>query len=147
MKSFKKVLFIWLVLAACGEKLIEKPENLIPKDKMVMILQEMALINAAKGVNLGILKDNGVEPTTYVFEKFGIDSAQFVISDRYYASLPTEYEAIYTEVEASLEAKRIALEQEKKITDSLKLLENKRSKEGVLDSLKTKPAAVKDSLP
>lgn len=147
MKSIRIAILVVLFLAACGEKLIEKPEDLIPKDKMVLILQEMALINAAKGVNLGILKDNGVEPTTYVFEKFGIDSAQFVISDRYYASLPAEYEAIYTEVEASLEAKRIALEQEKKITDSLKLLESKQNKEGVLDSLKSTSTTVMDSLP
>lgn len=135
MKKYRIAILVSFLVTACGEKLLEKPENLIPQDQMVLILRDMALVNAAKGVNLGILKDNGVEPTSYVFEKYGIDSAQFVISDRYYASLPMEYEAIYTKVEASIEAKRIELEQEKKILDSLKLLENKKSREAILDSI------------
>ncbi|RRQ50369.1 DUF4296 domain-containing protein [Maribacter algicola] len=147
MNRFRIVIIVLACLTACGEKLIEQPENLIPKDKMVLILRDMALINAAKGANLGILKDNAVEPTRYVFEKYGIDSAQFVVSDRYYASLPVEYEAIYTEVEASLDATRIELEEEKKITDSLKLLESKRTRETVLDSLKPSSIVGKDSLP
>ncbi len=122
MKKQGMLLVLMLLLFSCAEKLIEKPDNVIPQDKMVLILKDMAIINAAKGTNLGKLKDNGVDPTTYVFEKYEVDSAQFVDSDRYYASLPIVYESIYKEVEASLENQRVQLEADKKEMDSLKML-------------------------
>ncbi len=122
MKKQGILTVLMLLLFSCAEKLIEKPDNVIPQDKMVLILKDMAIINAAKGTNLGKLRDNGVDPTTYVFEKYEVDSAQFVDSDRYYASLPIVYESIYKEVEASLENQRVQLEAEKKEMDSLNML-------------------------
>tara|TARA_R110001606_G_scaffold381793_1_gene543207 strand:- start:597 stop:989 length:393 start_codon:yes stop_codon:yes gene_type:complete len=118
-----------LLLFSCAEELIQKPENLIPQDKMVLIFKELAIVNAAKGTNIGNLKDNGIEPTTYLFEKFEIDSAQFVDSDRYYASKPLLYETMYKDVETKLENQRIQLEAMKKEKDSLNLLKKKASKD------------------
>ena len=119
------------MLLSCAEELIKKPDNLIAEDKMVSILKEMAIVNAAKGTNLGKLRDNGIEPTNFVFEKFEIDSAQFVDSNRYYASKPLLYEAMYKKVESDLEDQRLKLEAEKKVRDSLNLL-NKAAKKDVL---------------
>jgi hypothetical protein len=124
-----------LLLFSCAEKLIEKPDNLIPRDKMVLILKEMAIVNAAKGTNLGKLKDNGIDPTTFIFEKYEIDSARFVDSDRYYASLPLVYESLYKEVESSLENQREQVEADKKLNDSLNLLK-KTLKKNVNSNLK-----------
>lgn len=117
-----------LFLFSCVEKLIEKPEKLIPQDKMVLILKELAILNAAKGTNLAKLRDNGIEPTTFIFEKYEIDSAQFVDSDRYYASLPLVYESIYKEVESGLEKQKIQRETNKKMSDSLNLLKKSPAK-------------------
>tara|TARA_R110002153_G_scaffold39629_1_gene114018 strand:- start:1163 stop:1555 length:393 start_codon:yes stop_codon:yes gene_type:complete len=117
------------LLFSCAEELIQKPENLIPQDKMVLIFKELAIVNAAKGTNIGNLKDNGIEPTTYLFEKFGIDSAQFVDSDRYYASKPLLYETMYKDVETKLENQRIQLEASKKEKDSLNLVKKTASKD------------------
>ena len=119
------------MLLSCAEELIKKPDNLIAEDKMVSILKEMAIVNAAKGTNLGKLRDNGIEPTNFVFEKSEIDSAQFVDSNRYYASKPLLYEAMYKKVESDLEDQRLKLEAEKKVRDSLNLL-NKAAKKDVL---------------
>jgi|SRR6056297_960317 len=135
MRIFSIAILVLFIVCSCGEKLIQEPDNLIPEDKMVQILKDMAIVNAAKSTNMGILKDNDVEPTSYVFEKYEIDSLQFVESDRYYASLPLKYEAIFTEVEAQLEEKKTYLDEQKKINDSLKLLESKRKKNAVLDSI------------
>jgi hypothetical protein len=118
-----------LLLFSCAEELIQKPENLIPQDKMVLIFKELAIVNAAKGTNIGNLKDNGIEPTTYLFEKFEIDSAQFVDSDRYYASKPLLYETMYKDVETKLENQRIQLEAMKKEKDSLNLVKKTASKD------------------
>lgn len=124
MKKYIGTILLVLLCISCAEKLIEKPDNLIPKDKMVMILKDMAIVNAAKGTNLGKLKDNGIEPTTFIFEKYEIDSAQFVNSDRYYASLPLEYESLYKQVEVNLEQQREEVMAAKKVNDSLNLLKN-----------------------
>ncbi|MGO4919266.1 DUF4296 domain-containing protein [Maribacter spongiicola] len=138
MRSLIYLLFGLLFLSSCAEELIEKPDNLIPEDKMVAIIKEMAVVNASKSTNLGKLRENGIEPTNYVFTKFEIDSAQFVDSDRYYASKPLRYENMYKKVESDLEEQRLKLEAEKKIRDSLSLVEKSKSK---IDKL------AKDSIP
>ena len=40
------------IFSSCAEELVEKPDNLIPEDKMVAIIKEMAIVNAAKATNL-----------------------------------------------------------------------------------------------
>ncbi|MFS4454695.1 DUF4296 domain-containing protein [Maribacter sp. 2304DJ31-5] len=116
--------FIFLItlffLFACREKLVEAPENLIPKEEMIKILKDMAILNAAKTTDIGRLKKYEIDPTNYVFEKYAIDSAQFVESDRYYASVPLEYESIYSKVKALLEEERAHMEERQKIIDSIK---------------------------
>ncbi|WP_299530870.1 DUF4296 domain-containing protein [Ulvibacterium sp.] len=140
-----RILFFGLIglLVACGEQLMEKPKDLIPKDQMVAILKDLAVINAAKNTNISILKEHNIEPTDYIFKKYNIDSARFVQSDTYYASLPSEYEAIYEEVEANLEKEKKALQEANKISDSLKAVEMEKKR----GSKKKKSKKVKDSLP
>jgi len=112
-----------LSVLSCTEKLIKKPDNLIPREKMVAILKDMAIVHAARTTNITILKENGIEPTAYIFEKYAIDSTIFVDSDRYYAAQPLEYVAIFEEVEALLLDQEKDLEELKKINDSLKVRE------------------------
>jgi phosphoribosylanthranilate isomerase len=105
-----------LALAGCNENLLEKPDNLISEDKMVEVLKDLAIVNAAKTTNIAVLQDNDIEPMDYIYEKHGIDSVQFVESDRYYASLPKKYEQIYKKVESRLEKETKKIEEEKRST-------------------------------
>ncbi|MGI9551248.1 MAG: DUF4296 domain-containing protein [Aurantibacter sp.] len=114
---------IAVLVISCAEKLIQEPDNLIPAEKMVAILNDLAILNTARTTSMGKLEDNGVESMKFIFKKYGIDSAQFVRSDRYYASRPIEYESIYSKVEAMLEAENKRLKEIKQLTDSLKQLE------------------------
>jgi hypothetical protein len=134
MKHLLILVVAMFILSSCAEELVEKPDNLIPEDKMVAVIKEMAIVNAAKATNLSKLRENGVEPTSFIFTKFEIDSAQFVDSDRYYASKPLRYENMYKKVESDLEDQRLKLEAEKKVKDSLSLLE--KSKKNI--DIKTK---------
>ncbi|MDO6471107.1 DUF4296 domain-containing protein [Maribacter sp. 1_MG-2023] len=134
MKHLLFLVVAMFILSSCAEELVEKPDNLIPEDKMVAVIKEMAIVNAAKATNLSKLRENGVEPTSFIFKKFEIDSAQFVDSDRYYASKPLRYENMYKKVESDLEDQRLKLEAEKKIRDSLSLVE--KSKKNI--DIKTK---------
>ncbi|WP_324025109.1 DUF4296 domain-containing protein [Maribacter sp. BPC-D8] len=126
MKHLFFLVVAMLMLSSCAEELVEKPDNLIPEDKMVAVIKEMAIVNAAKATNLSKLRENGVEPTSFIFKKFEIDSAQFVDSDRYYASKPLRYENMYKKVESDLEDQRLKLETEKRIRDSLSVVEKSK---------------------
>lgn len=117
----KAAYFILLIfIGSCAEQLLEKPNNLIAKDKMVEIFNDLAIINAAKSTNLVILRNHGIEPMPYIYSKYNIDSLQFVESDRYYASIPELHEEIYTAVTEKLEQEEGRLSDEKKVRDSLK---------------------------
>lgn len=121
-KTIGAILFC-LVLNSCGEKVLEAPENLIPKDEMVDILSDLAILTAAKTTNISLLTRNNVEPTPYLLKKYGIDSVQLVESDRYYASLPNEYEDIYTKVQEKLDRQSKAMDAAKRVRDSIRMLE------------------------
>lgn len=136
----KKVIYIFVLvlIASCAEKLMEKPNNLIPKDKMVNILNDLAILNAAKSTNVAILRNHNIDPMQYIFTKYEIDSLQFVESDRYYASIPEVHEKIYIEVEAKLTQEEERLSLVKRDRDSIKRVKNEASrlqKKALKDSL------------
>jgi len=123
------ILTILVCLTSCSEKLLEKPQNLIARDKMVEVLKDLAKVNAAKTTNAAILRDNNIDPMAYIFVKHGIDSIQFVESDKYYASLPIEYERIYREVESILEKEQAIFNEAKAVEDSLRLQKKEQKQE------------------
>ena len=112
---------------SCNEKTIEKPENLIPKKQMVEIIYDLAIINAAKKTNSIYLVDNNIEAMPFIYERYGIDSLQFVKSDIYYASIPAEYEAMYKIVEARIEREKSVYDSAKtKVSDSVRKIAEKQ---------------------
>ena len=140
----KYIVAIFLALLfSCNEKVVEKPENLIPEDKMATILYDISLLNAGKIINESILNEYDIEPMGYIYTKYGIDSVQFVKSDTYYASIPTVYEAIYTKVQDRLvEDEKYFEEERQQKQDSLR-----EAKEKINPNLKKSPDNTKDSLP
>ncbi|MGB5692590.1 MAG: DUF4296 domain-containing protein [Flavobacteriaceae bacterium] len=125
----KYVLLVVLGIAffGCSEKVIEKPENLIPKDQMTEIYYDLAIINAAKKINRSYLEEYDFETMSFVYRKYEIDSIQFVKSDIYYASIPMEYEGMYKMIEERLEEEKSVFDSEKeKKSDSLRNIANKQ---------------------
>ncbi|MGS2762702.1 DUF4296 domain-containing protein [Sinomicrobium sp. M5D2P9] len=124
------LLAILLSIASCKKKPVEKPDNLIPKNQMTDILLDVALVNAARGVGMDVLKKNNIVPDTYIYQKHQVDSLQFAESNTYYASKPSDYAAMYKEVEKKLkemkEAQDAAKEEERKTGN---LSETGRAKE------------------
>ena len=117
-------------LFACSEEVIEKPENLIPKDQMVEILYDLAIINSAKKSNPSYLTERGIEAMPFIYRRYDIDSLQFVQSDIYYASRPSEYEEIYSILEARLEKEKSEYDKYKtRVSDSIrKVAEEQRER-------------------
>lgn len=128
-----------LAFLSCNEEVVKKPENLIPKDKMVSVLYDISLLNAGRSINQNILNEYGIEPMDYIYNKYGIDSLQLVNSDTYYASLPLMYEVIYMEV---------AERQENEEADMIEKKEeaSKKAAGKPLDLQNEEPEEPKDSL-
>ena len=142
MQKYIVAIFLGLFFS-CNEKVVEKPENLIPEAKMASILYDISLLNAGKIINEGVLNQYDIEPMGYIYDKYGIDSLQFVKSDTYYASIPTVYEDIYTKVKDRLEKWEKFFEEERQQKqDSIN-----KAKEKLNPNLKKKPQTTKDSLP
>ncbi|WP_224484982.1 DUF4296 domain-containing protein [Robertkochia aurantiaca] len=106
------LLGLTLIFAACSEPLVEKPENLIPPDKMTDILYDVAILDAAKGTGLTTLEENNIVPDTYIYTKYDIDSLQFSNSSVYYASVkPTLYAGMFESVEKRLVTLKDSIDQ------------------------------------
>ncbi|HUH46285.1 MAG TPA: DUF4296 domain-containing protein [Arenibacter sp.] len=135
MTMLKYILPLFLcILVSCNENVVEKPKNLIPRDKMAAILYDISLLNAARSINESILTEHHMEPMDYIYNKYKIDSLQLVKSDAYYASLPVVYEVIYTQIK-----ERLDKEQELMETERMEMSNKPK------EDLKKEP--VKDTLP
>ena len=141
------VTILMLSVISCAEKLIQEPEDLIPRDQMIAILNDMAILNAARTTSFDKMERAGVETMEFIFSKYGIDSMQFVRSDRYYASKPMEYESIYSTVEARLEEEVKRFKEIKKLNDSLKLLKRDSIRNTSLGKKAIKPNPSKKDQP
>ncbi|RYZ83508.1 MAG: DUF4296 domain-containing protein [Proteobacteria bacterium] len=100
---------ILFTIWACGETIVEKPDNLIDEDTMVDILYDLSLIDAMKSHNPGALQ-TAKEPTKYIYKKYKIDSLQFANSNRYYATNLRRYKKLYKRVGMHLERTRAAID-------------------------------------
>lgn len=130
-----------MLFLGCADQVVEKPKDLIPKEKMVDILHDLSLLNATRSTLGARMDQTGVEVMEFIYDRYDIDSLQFVKSDLYYASRPMEYQALYTEVDARLDARSKALEAaEKKRNDSIRAASDRRqdsiAKSKVPDSLR-----------
>lgn len=143
----KVILFIICVgLISCGEKVVKEPEQLISKEKMADILYDLAILTAAKNTSSEILVKNKIETMEYLYAKYSIDSVQFVENNLYYASMPSEYVAIYTVVDSRLDSVQKIMEEARKIkADSIKEARDKMKEKGI-KPLKDLKVTKQDSL-
>lgn len=120
--NMKKIIFFCVAIFAigCNNSVIEKPSNLIEKDKMVDILYDISLLETVKtqGIKRGFTQE---EINQYILKKYKIDSLQLVSSNKYYASDAEEYKKMFEKVKAKLD------EDDKKVTG--KTAEEKNSTE------------------
>ncbi|MBO0321333.1 cytochrome P450 [Muricauda sp. CAU 1633] len=119
----KGILFFFgaCLFLACGEKVVEQPENLIPKDEMTHILFDLSILNTTQSSFSSVFDKTGIDIMEFLYEKYDIDSTQFAQSDLYYASIPLEYQSIYEDVDAMIEKRKNALEAAtKKRNDSIR---------------------------
>lgn len=124
--------FIFLLLSCESNTIYEKPKDLIPKDTMVMLLKDLYLATASKGVS-NVNMQRKISYTYLVYENYKIDSLRFKTSNLYYVSKVDEYKPIIDQVLELLEKEKVAFEKIKKRKDSI-----------LNDSLRRKKTVPKD---
>ena len=134
MKKLLKILILTILIVSCKNEIVEKPENLIPEEKMGDILFDIAIATANKNVAQKNTKEKLISPEDYIYEKYKIDSVQLAENTIYYSSDPDAQLRIFEKVEKRLLTLKTELEEE---ADSLKL-EKKETRKNKLDSLKSK---------
>lgn len=133
--GIKRILICLFLFASCQDiEEAKKPNDLIPKDKMVDILTDLTLLNSAKNYNKRILESTGLKPDEYLYAKHNIDSLQLAQSTQYYAQNFDVYKNINTRVQNRLKKMKVQLEKERdeeqRIKDSLR--EERMKKDSLL---------------
>jgi hypothetical protein len=94
-------------LQSCGKPAdAKKPYNLMTEDQMVSVLYDIALLESIKSQKPISLDRKGINPKTYVFKKYKIDSLQFARSNHYYSADVPAYKRIFERVDKRLERKQ-----------------------------------------
>ncbi|MFP9100841.1 DUF4296 domain-containing protein [Flavobacterium sp. RHBU_24] len=108
----KKLVFIIvaLIAVACNNNLVPKPDKIIEEDKMENILYDIALIQGIKSYKPALLDSNGVDPRTYIYKKYAIDSLTLAQNHTWYAANLEKYGKMQGNVVNRLKADREKLD-------------------------------------
>ncbi len=137
MKNASYIL-IFLFLVSCNSNTIfEKPKDLIPKDTMSLLLQEMIIATSAKFIKNKNSEKN-INYMPLVYNKFKIDSTRFDKSNFYYMSKIDLYQKILEDAVENIEARNTVFKDLKTELDSIRKdsLDKIRNTQKRLDSLK-----------
>jgi hypothetical protein len=146
----KKLVFFFVLLvlfSSCNKELVKKPDNLIDKGVMIDVMYDMALLDALKYQDPNSLYDNGINPKTYVYKKYKIDSLQFVKSNAYYAADYREYKKMYDDLNDRLKKEKasvdliIKIEQKKAV--AIKNAKVKKVQDSIKKAKKVKEVKIK----
>jgi tRNA nucleotidyltransferase/poly(A) polymerase len=147
MKKIISLLALVALFISCNKDLVEKPNNLIDKKKMGDILYDMSILDAIKYQNPDSLFANGINPKTYIYKKYKIDSLQFAKSSAYYASDYREYKNMYDALSARLKKEKskadLIIKKEVKKAAALKKAKEKKVQDSIKKAKKDKELKIK----
>lgn len=144
MKTFWTLFIsVFLCLSCTSNSIYKKPDDLISKDSMKMILKDLFLATAAKNIkNKQLQRRFSYIPLVY--QKYKIDSTRFKESSLYYTSKIDEYEPMLNEILKSLEKERATYAKQRTTRDSLKQDSIKKVRQKIKDAKKNPKDVKKD---
>jgi len=125
MKKLVTIFLLFAILISCQKPAVSKPDNLIDEEVMVDIMYDVSVLEAMKSQKVFVLEANKINPNTYIYKKYKIDSLQFASSDKFYASDIKKYKEIFDKVNKRMEEK---IEGFKKATNSNRAPDDKLTK-------------------
>jgi len=81
-----------LFVCSCTDT--SKPENLISEDEIINILYDMNVLHSIRSNNYQIFNTYDIDPKEFIYNKYNIDSLQFVESHKYYIKDMDNYQKI-----------------------------------------------------
>jgi len=138
--KMKKIFYFFSIiffLSCTSNTILEKPKDLIPKDSMTLLIEEMMIASSSKFIK-NKFQETEINYMTLLYERFKIDSSRFQTSNLYYMSKVDIYQKILEQATKNLEAKKEIYDTKKKKLDSLRKDSIKKIKTTpkILDSIK-----------
>jgi hypothetical protein len=124
MKDISYLLVFVFLVSCTSNTILEKPKDLISKDTMSLLIQEMMIASSAKHVKNKNF-ERKIEYMSLVYDQFKIDSTRFQTSNLYYMSKIDVYQEIFVNAKVRLEKQKTFYEE----------INNKKDPIGI-DSLK-----------
>ncbi|NCT09606.1 MAG: DUF4296 domain-containing protein [Flavobacteriia bacterium] len=136
----KKIFYFFSIiffLSCTSNTILEKPKDLIPKDSMTLLIEEMMIASSSKFIK-NKFQETEINYMTLLYERFKIDSSRFQTSNLYYMSKVDIYQKILEQATKNLEAKKEIYASKKTKLDSLRKDSIKKIKTTpkILDSIK-----------
>ena len=103
MKKMLIALGIFVAFSACNHEL-EKPENLIPEDKMKEILTEVYLYRQVRNYRLAPNLPGAPQTNLAILDKYGVTLEQFQVSYHYYIVDNAAYDEFLNDITEKLQA-------------------------------------------
>lgn len=112
--------FVLMFLVSCTSNTIfEKPEDLIPRDTMSLLVQEMMIATSSKYVK-NKNQEKNINYMPLVYDRFKIDSNRYQRSNLYYMSKIDLYKEIFEDAKESLDKKATYYKAIKEERDSIR---------------------------
>ncbi len=100
--KLKSILVLLLTVSYTSCQDVKKPEiptDLISQDIMVDILTDVYISNASRNVNNKLIIKRNLQLDSIIYNKYNVDSLQFVVSNTYYSSDLRTYGNLLTQVQ------------------------------------------------
>lgn len=149
MRKIILILSIFIIAACNNKSENEKPKKMIDKTVMQNILYDLAVLQAIKSNSPEKFGKNDINPKTYIYQKYKIDSLQFAQNNKYYTANMQSYRVMFQSVTDRLKKEKDALDtiikrkekaKSKKMRDSILKIAKKKKPE-----VKVKPVVKKKS--
>ena len=123
MKLFK-AFFILILVISCKkqQELINIPECLLSEQEMIDVMVDVVLVKSAKSTGRQGLKDSGIKPLEYLYNKHGVDTIVIRENLEYYNADLKKSKLLYMEVASKVKER---IEVLKVILDSIAAKESK----------------------
>ncbi len=102
MKRVIIISFLLLLFACSNVEKAPKPENLLSKEQMATILSDLYLIEGAISSNRSSYIETGIQPSSYIYSKYDIDSLTFKQNLNYYNDRVEDYLFIMDKIQDDL---------------------------------------------
>ena len=105
MKKISYILSLLFLVSCTSNTIFEEPKDLIPRDTMNLLMQDMMIASSAKYVK-NINQQKKINYMPFIYDKYKIDSTRFQKSNLYYTSKIDLYQEIINDVKTQLEEKK-----------------------------------------